>query len=135
MEQFIPSELESYPELGSNLYCGHIFPGFDHLEIATANIGPLGKLLLREVREISQAIDILAKFDAVRFSHPIRMQRSNGTESEAYFALKLTSEVSRSNKVGVTIGSTLGEINLGKAAQLRVKRISPHGRGKPRNRA
>jgi len=106
-EQFVPSELERHPKSGSHFNCGHVFPGLDHLEIATANVGTLGKLFLRQVRQISQAIDILAKFDAGRFSHLLRMQRSNGTESEAYFALKLTSGVSRSDKVSAIVLAVL----------------------------
>jgi TPR repeat protein len=73
-------------------------PGLNHLEIATADVGTLGKLLLREIGQISETIDVLAKFDTRGFTHLLTMQRTTRTESEAYYALRLTSEVSQSNK-------------------------------------
>jgi hypothetical protein len=42
---------------------------------------------LCEIRQISEAVDILAKFNGSGFGHLLRMQRSKATESEAYFAL------------------------------------------------
>jgi len=96
--QFVPTELERLPKSGGHLYRWNVLPGLDHLEIAAADVGTLGKLLLREVGQISVAIDVLAKFDTGGFTHLLTMQRTTGTESEAYFALRLTTEVSRSNK-------------------------------------
>jgi hypothetical protein len=72
--------------------------GLDHLEIAAADVGTLGKLLLRQIGQISETIDVLAKFDTGGFTHLLTMQRTTRTESEAYYALRLTSEVSQSNK-------------------------------------
>jgi hypothetical protein len=85
--QFVPTEFERRPKSGSHLYRGNKRPCFDHLEITAADVGTLGKLLLREVGQISKAIDILAEFDAGGFSHPLRMQKSTPTESEVYLAL------------------------------------------------
>lgn len=89
--QLVPAELQCLPKLGGYFYRRNVSSCLNHLKVASAYVGPLGKLLLCEVRQVSETVDVLAKFNAVGFRHPFRMQRRMVAESEACFALELTS--------------------------------------------
>jgi len=70
MHQFFPRDLKSCPETGCHLDCGNVTTGLDHLHIAAADVGFLGKLLLSQLCRISQSIDILAESSLLGDWHP-----------------------------------------------------------------
>ena len=69
LQHFIPRNTERSSQAGSYFNRWRVFPRFDHLHIAAADICLLGKLLLGQICSITQAIDILTEGSIFGLAH------------------------------------------------------------------